>query len=456
MVLQLLLSIIVLVMSLSMFFIKRDSKILLLFLMSICFTSVVVPHVPFGNARFLMSICFFVSEILSFRRHFRLLSKTILSPILLMTCLAYLVFIIKSPHYHSVSDVIRLIIMELISKYFVIAYSFCCIRKLRQFRIIIRKSVPAFLILTFVGIINLLIHSNPFLDQMLAGRDTSFVQDGDTYAIAERFRVQAMFINPFDYGYICGLFLIVALAMRRIRILPRFEYYLLMACALFGVVTCGCRTVLFSTMIAVFIFYSFLLKKRKILLFLTVSTLFLGLCFFTVPFLHDKIVGVLSIFDTNSVSEGSSLAMRLTQYMTVFYYIQGHVLWGNGIDFFNIDMGWAEGGREGLMDKDLFGLEGVLMNYILERGIFGVLFYVLFYITIFVYLFRSRKKMKLLTSLGISILCYYMLFANMTGELLSVLPTLLFIGMILRLLYTNKREKKKECRNIIVASNNEI
>ena len=44
-------------------------------------------------------------------------------------------------------------------------------------------------------------------------------------------------------------------------------------------------------------------------------------------------------------------------------------------NFFSIDLGFGEEGIKTLIDKDLLGLESVLMNLLLERGIVGVLFW---------------------------------------------------------------------------------
>ena len=70
--------------------------------------------------------------------------------------------------------------------------------------------------------------------------------------------------------------------------------------------------------------------------------------------------------------------MRIVQFTAVLYHIKDHLLFGRGKDFFSIDLGFGEEGIKTLIDKDLLGLESVLMNLLLERGIVGVLFWCVF------------------------------------------------------------------------------
>ena len=157
--------------------------------------------------------------------------------------------------------------------------------------------------------------------------------------------------------------------------------------------------------------------------------------------LQEKVYEMLSIFDKKSSMSGSSIEMRVLQYTAVMNHIKGHFLLGRGLDYFLIDMGWREG-KQYLVDQDLFGLEGVLMNHLLERGFLGVCFYLFFYVYIFYFFYKHKSKDKNISALGISILITYLAFANMTGELNSVFPTLLLLGICLKVLYMNIHFKK--------------
>jgi hypothetical protein len=146
---------------------------------------------------------------------------------------------------------------------------------------------------------------------------------------------------------------------------------------------------------------------------------------------------VVSIFVDEGDVQGSSLAMRAVQYAAVFTHVEGHEIVGRGKDYFNIDMGWKDG-REFLEDPDLEGIEGVLLNLILERGIIGVLFWAFFYFGLFVYIQKNRQFDEKSASCGLACVVYYLIYANMTGEMGCVYPTMLILGVIVKKQYVSK------------------
>ena len=82
-----------------------------------------------------------------------------------------------------------------------------------------------------------------------------------------------------------------------------------------------------------------------------------------------------------------------------------------GYNYFNRDLGWGEG-KKYLEDDRLYGLEGVHLNYILERGFLGFFLYLLFYFMIFNYFRKSRQINKHMSALGMSVLLTYLSFIN--------------------------------------------
>ena len=114
------------------------------------------------------------------------------------------------------------------------------------------------------------------------------------------------------------------------------------------------------------------------------------------------------------------------------------MLFGRGLGFFKEDLGYKEG-RAGMVDRDLHGLEGVLLSRLLERGIVGAIFYFLFFGIVLYLAYEYRGQDRKTTSFAISILTAYFLFANMTGELASFPPTFLFAGISIGIMYHRKR-----------------
>lgn len=435
------------VLCLLMFKVDRKYKLAILLLSAICFNCVTIPFIPFGNARFILCICFFLSELNYMKCHIKSLKKTILKTLILSVCVATIVLAINSPHYDNFMQYARLILKELVTKYFVVCYAFLSIQKEQDLRPTLQVSYYGLLILTGLAILNYITKHAIFIDEMLKGMElTDVMADaGSKFTYAERFRVQAMFFNPFDYGYICILLLLFNWYGYLKHYVNIKRFYIIISSCMFGIIFCGCRTIILCFLASCLVYILFAFNLRKKVKYVTICSLGCIFLLMTIPFLQDKMNEILSIFDKNSSMSGSSIEMRSLQYAAVMYHIRNHFLFGRGLDYFNIDLGWREG-KQFLVDKDLFGLEGIMMNYLLERGIVGVIFYFFFYGYLLIFIIKHNHKDKLVSALCISTIVTYLLFANMTGELSSAFPTLLILGCGIKLLY-NKHTSSNENRS---------
>ena len=123
--------------------------------------------------------------------------------------------------------------------------------------------------------------------------------------------------------------------------------------------------------------------------------------------------------------------MRLLQLGTVLVYISGkYFLFGRGVHFFELDLGW-ENGSAMAADADLYGLEGIYLNLLLERGVAGFALYLAMMALVLVSLVRYRRTGRLLYALGLSVFVLYILFSFMTGELLSATPSFYLLGYVM-------------------------
>lgn len=425
---------ILVVVCISMFFVNKNKKYILLLINYICLTPVTIPGVPFGNSVFIVPICFFISELKNFTNDYHNLSPYI-KKILLIMIIATIILQINSPHYNdSVFNTTRLIISELITKYFIIAYAFISIKDFDEFQKISKSLYYALIILTIFGVLNLITHSSILLNSL--GFENSNVDN-------DRFRVQALFANPFDYGYTCIILLYVIILLYNKGFMTIKKYYISLACCIFGIVACGSRSVILTAIISYLIYIILSKSFSKKLYIIFIATILSIASYNLIPSVNEKVNQTLSIFTDSSGNkvEGSNLDMRETQYLTTLFYIKDNPLFGRGKDFFNIDLGWKDIDENGdLVMTDLAGLEGVLMSLLLERGIIGVIFYFIFYITLFLKLINYKKYDKETSSIGISILMAYTLFANSNGELNSVGPTLLICGALLHILENQKKK----------------
>lgn len=433
---QILAQLALIVLCLLMFRVERKYKLAILLLSAVCFNCVTIPFIPFGNARYILCICFILSELKYLKWHIKELKSTILNSLILSVCVATIILAINSPHYNNLMQYIRLVLLELITKYFVICYAFLSIQKDQDLRPCLQVSYYGLLVLTGFAILNYLTKHAIFIDEMLKGVELTDIMpnSGSAYTYSERFRVQAMFINPFDYGYICILLLLFNWYAYMRSFITKKRFCITIVCCIFGIITCGCRTNMFCCLIGTFVYVLFAFDLKKKTKYFVVFSLLSIISLSLIPLLQEKLYEMLSMFDKNSSVGGSSIEMRTLQYAAVWYHIKDHILFGRGLDFFNIDMGWGEG-KQFLVDKDLFGLEGVIMSYLLERGIVGVCFYFFFYVYLLTFSIKHHHENRLVSALCIATIVTYLAFANMTGELNSSFPTLLILGCGIRLLY---------------------
>ena len=421
---------------------SREYKVAILLLSTICLNSVILNYVPFGGSQYILSHCFILSEIPYIRQHIKMLKKTIIYLLLLIVIIATIVLLINSPHYNNnLTNIIRLFIMELTGKYLAICYALISILSLNNMKPILKVSYFGLLILTAFGILNLITSRAWFIDTIGAHMTVAEnMQDlGGKFTHSDRFRVQAMFFNPFDYGYICILLLLLQLWGYVKKLVSKRQFYVSVACCIFGVLFCGCRTNILCCAIGIIVFVYYAYSVKQWVKYAIIGFFMCLIAYSSIPVIQEKVDQTMTAFDTNSQYSGSSIDMRILQYTAVLYHIRGHELFGRGLGFFNIDMGWEDGQLSTLVDKDLWGLEGVAMSYLLERGVIGLLFYSAFYIILLYFFYRHRFVDRQTVAFGLSILFAYLAFANMTGELDSVYPTLLLIGCCIKLIYQKSK-----------------
>ncbi len=424
---------------LSMFVVKREIKLALLLLPLICFTFVSIPGIPFGSGTSLPPLCFLLSEFPYWFNHANKLKKSIYGFLLVSMTIALIISFFNSPHYQDVIGIVKLPVKDLVSKYFFLAYGFLCINEEKKIKPMLNVSFYALLVLTFFGILNLITDQSILIN--MAGIKHGDTLAGDIYVTMERFRVQSMFINTFDYGYICTALLIFHYWGFAKKLLKRQFFYISFCCCMFGILACNCRTLQLCFIIGIISFIMFRYSLKKKFTYFLIIIIIAIVAYMNVPYIQEKVELATSVFDYNSTNvTGSSIEMRVIQYATVFKYIQGHELFGRGIDFFLIDLGWGDV-YSADRDADLWGLEGVFMNLLLERGFVGAIFYLIFYCTLFFYIFKHRKSDKLTSSIAMTLLITYFAFANMTGELRSVPPTLLLVGTLLSLMIRKSQQK---------------
>ena len=253
---------------LAMFKVKREIKVALLFLGCMVFTLVQIPVVPFHAANALLPIAFLASEWKHLSKYFKEARGNVVWKVASLAVFMVMLVLINSPHLRDFDSIKGFVMGELFFKYFAILYAFWACRDDISLRPLLKFSMIGVIVLTFFGVLNLISHNAFFLQSVYQGVKEvglrSGAEMGEMFTDSDRFRVQSMFYNPFDYGYICLLTLLLHVYALNKRIENRYVFYTVLVCSVFGIVTCACRTVFFCAILSFGCYYLFAFKVGKI------------------------------------------------------------------------------------------------------------------------------------------------------------------------------------------------
>ena len=428
--------IVTLVCCLLMFCVKREWKAAMLVMGAMTLTLVDIPGIPLHKANLLLQVAFLLSEWRYLPRHFKRLQSTpyLWIPLLIVSFSALLAAL-TSP-YTSIKETIE---YELLFKYFAIAYAFWAVKNEKSLKPILQVSLYCLIVLTFFGLLNYIDKNAIFVNALTEGETTIYgdVALGDVYTESDRFRVQSMFQYGFDYGYICAAILLLHLHGWYRHLESKTEFIIAIACCSFGILTCGCRIVWVSAIFSFICYSMWVFKLNRNVIYGMIAVMLLILSYNTVPAVEEKVNQMTDIFVENSETSGSSIQLRMSQYMYVAIHAEGHE-W----------LGLGKGYWEYMHTKDpesirgLYGVESIILQTLLERGIVGLVLWAAFYTVIFLYFWRNRKRRRQLTGLGVSILSLYLVFSIGTGELGSVYPTMLLLGSTMKMIESKERRLK--------------
>ena len=417
-----------------MFYVKREWKAAMLLMGAMTLTLVNVPGVPLHKANFLLQATFLLSEWNQLQQHAKKLWRMpYLVGLLLLVSFSELLATLTS-QYVGIAETIK---SELLFKYFVLAYAFWAVRNEKSLKPILQVSLYCLIVLTVFGVLNYIQKNAIFVNALTEGRTSMIYEDvalGDVYTDSSRFRVQSMFKFAFDYGYICAALLILHLHGWYQRLESNRAFMIAIACCSFGILICGCRIVWVGTIFSIFCYSMWVFQMNRNVMYGMIAMILMIMSYSTIPAVEDKVNKVTDIFVEDSETGGSSISLRMSQYMYVLVYTEGNEWLGLGKGY------WVHSYAE---DKEsvsgLYGVESVILQNLLEQGIIGLILWATFYSIIFFYFGRNRTKGKAITGLGASTLTLYLVFSIGTGELGSVYPTMLLLGMTMKMIESKKR-----------------
>ena len=417
-----------------MFYVKRETKAALLVMGAMTLTVVNIPGIPLHNANFLLQVAFLLSEWRDIPRYFNRLRYTPYLRIpLLLVSFSVLIATLTSP-YTGIKETIK---SELLFKYFTLAYAFWAVKDEKSLKPILQVSLYCLITLTFFGVLNYITKNAIFVNALTEGQESlsyDGVSLGDIYSESERFRVQSMFKYAFDYGYICIAILLLHLHGWYRHLESKKEFIIAIACCSFGILTCGCRIVWLSAVLSIACYSMWVFHLSRNVMYGIVAMMLTILSYLTIPAVEEKVNQVTDVFVEKRETEGSSIQLRMSKYGYVLIYIEGNEWLGLGKGY------WEHIYTEDRKSvSDLYGVESVILQNLLERGIIGLVLWAAFYTVIFLCFWRNRKRRKKLTGLGVSILSLYLFFSIGTGELGSVYPTMLLLGITMKVIESKKR-----------------
>lgn len=426
---------------LMMFFVKRQTKAAIFIVGAMTLTLVNVPVIPLHKANYLIPASFLLSELHHIRLYIKSFWKiTYLKYAILIVTISSVICALTSPHLQTPPSAGFVFLRnELLLKYFAICYAFWAYSNETSIRQTLKLSLYCLIALTFFGLLNAISGSSYFVNELTKGMTNIHKGDvdmGDVYLDSDRFRVLSMFKNPFNYGYICSAIFMLHLHCYHQHIENKLHFRIAAICCFFGIVSCWCRIVWVSFIVALACYYLWTYKLKKMLSITLASILLIPLFYYTIPFVQERIDSISDIFIEDSETGGSSMPMRMEQFSATLENIdEGKIFFGMGRGYFVNDLGWGENER---VDERLAGMESVIFGNLLERGIVRLVLWVAFYSLIFFYLKKHRSAYKSITGLGMSFLVLYLLFAIGTGELLSVYPTMLLLGYVFKAIEYDK------------------
>ena len=418
--------IVTLVCCLLMFCVKREWKAAMLVLGAMTLTLVEIPGVPLRKANLLLQVAFLLSEWRNLSLLFKRLRHTPYLRTALLTVTFSALFAAWTSPYTSIKETIE---YELLFKYFAIAYAFWAVKNEKSLKPILQVSLYCLMALTFFGLLNYIDKNAIFVNALTEGETTIYgdVALGDIYTESDRFRVQSMFNYAFDYGYMCAAILLLHLHGWYRHLESKKEFIIAIACCIFGILTCECRIVWVSALLSIACYSMWVFQLSRNVMYAIVIVILMIIAYNTVPAVEEKVNKVTDVFAEKNEVEGSSIEMRMAQYAYVLIYTEGNEWLGLGKGY------WAYKYVEDPKSiRDLLGVESVILQTLLERGIVGLTLWVAFYTIIFRYFWRNRKRMRKLTGLGVGILTLYLIFSIGTGELGSVYPTMLLLGFVIK------------------------
>lgn len=262
-----------------------------------------------------------------------------------------------------------------------------------------------------------------------------------------RTRITSFLFNSHIFGFFCSVLFTIILHLNYKNLCKSKVTLIALIFLFLGVYFSGSRSSLLGLFIAITI--SVLLSRHPIYIIRYICCCTLGLCLaLTIPNSREKISSVVDAFtESGGKTEGSSIAMRKNQLDISLLFFKQSPIWGNGFDYFTEVL---TPDKKLIYGENLLGAESYYFILLIESGLVQIICISLFFITLIIYLLLQHRYTPVYSILGISLITQFLIVSIVTGNYSKWQYLLPFIGMILRAIVNEKKQKNETYNQILV------
>lgn len=235
-------------------------------------------------------------------------------------------------------------------------------------------------------------------------------------------RITSVFTHPMSFGLFLGLaFIYICSCVKKINV---YVILILILIVLVNVFTCGVRSVIAALGISLL---AYLLLIRQFKVFIGMA-LFMGIIYSVISYIPEMAKYVTSIVDRNSTNiGGSSLDMRINQFLGCFDVIETAPLFGMGFNWHQYYM------ESHVSHPKLLYFESLIYVVLCDFGFVGVFFWIIYSYKMFKYMRELGDLKQILFPLCLFI--FYLSYSCITGEYEYMQFFMLFYILIIADLY---------------------
>lgn len=224
----------------------------------------------FGKCVQILPICFFLSESEKVFMLIREYKKNIFTAIFVLALIYIVITIINSPYLQIGRAPLLYMVDQLFSRYLLFVAAILCIYDQRDLHLLFLMILISIIVMSIFAVWNYITEHSLYVDWLFQGRKVAdYLEDaGKMYSNSSRFRVQGTFHNAFDYGYTCLACLLLFLYGRSIHVVKMSHFVIALFCTLFGIITCGCRTLLITSLISLMAYGFIYYNVRKYIMYI--------------------------------------------------------------------------------------------------------------------------------------------------------------------------------------------